>query len=153
MKNTHVTRVPRFAHFAASSLLCTGVDQLTAWMLFSALRPALGDADFLRIMLASVVARIISLTLNYVINHWLFAHNAESDDQLRSHSESLPRFLLLAVSILTLSCLGVWWAHTALGAPEWQAKPIVDFLLFFVNYNLQRTWVFKSHTREATSLA
>ncbi|MDO4538435.1 MAG: GtrA family protein [Coriobacteriales bacterium] len=153
MNKTHELRVPRFAHFAASSLLCTGVDQLTAWMLFSTLRPGMGDADLLRIMTASVIARVISLSLNYVINHWLFAHNAENVSDVRSHSKSLPRFIVLSVCILTLSCLGVWWAHTTLGAPEWQAKPVVDFLLFFVNYNLQRTWVFKSRAHEATSLA
>ena len=128
----------RFLRFASSSLIATLIDQTLAWELFALLDQAMPEADFTRILIASVVARLVSLTVNFSINSRLVFGGLETDAKRRTFA----RFLTVAGLILLLSCIGVWLAHTLLDAPEWQAKIVCDLCLFFLNYALQRTWVF-----------
>ena len=137
-------RIARFLRFAGVSLTCTALDQLLAAALFSLLRGPLEGRGFLRIVASSVIARCFSLSLNYALNHHLvFTLEDEDPGQSRRGRSSLPRFVALAAFVLALSTLGVYLAHTYLGAPEWQAKLVCDMALFFVNYHVQRTWVFR----------
>lgn len=130
--------------FSGASLACTAVDQLLANLLFWLLRSPMADLGFLRILASSIVARCVSLSLNFVINHHL-VFSLGADDQPRpGRRESLPRFIALAAAILTLSTMGVYAANTWLGIEEWKAKIACDFALFFVNYLLQQKWVFNS---------
>lgn len=136
----------RFLRFMAASASCSLLDQLLAAMLFSALRTSLTGTDFLRILIANVTARVFSLTLNYNLNHRL-VFSLDIDDPQWSRSsrrESLPRFVALSALILALSTLGVYVAHAAFGIAEWKAKIAIDIALFFLNYNIQRKWVFRS---------
>lgn len=134
---------PSFFRFAASSLTCTAIDQVLAWVLFSALRRPMADLGFLRILVANLVARCVSLSLNYVINHRL-VFVAEEGAHRRRKRESFPRYVALAAFILSLSTLCVYFAHEYFGVEEWQAKLVADFLLFFLNYQAQQKWVFKT---------
>lgn len=137
---------PQFLRFMGASASCSLLDQLLAWALFSALRDPMANMGFLRILVSNVTARCISLTLNYALNHRLvFTMDMDDPDwQRSSRRESLPRFIVLSAAVLALSTLGVYLAHTYLGAPEWSAKIVVDIALFFLNYNVQRTWVFRN---------
>ena len=137
---------PRFLRFMAASASCSTLDQLLAWALFTLLREPMAGAGFLRIMASNVTARCVSLTLNYILNHRLvFTMDVDDPEWQRSaRRESLPRFIALSAGVLALSTLGVYLAHTFLGAPEWQAKIVVDVALFFLNYNVQRKWVFRN---------
>lgn len=138
----------RFLRFAGSSLLCTAVDQGIAWLLFALLRMPLAGADLLRIALSSVMARTCAVSLNFTINRRVvFGDGTHEATQIRTR-ESLIRFITLSATILLMSTLGVWLAHTQLGVPEWQAKPVVDLALFFANYNGQRMWVFRPRPQE-----
>lgn len=136
----------RFLRFMGISASCSVLDQLLAWFLFSVLRDVLADMGFLRILIANVTARIISLTLNYTLNHRLVFSLDIDDPEWRrsSRRESLPRFAVLSAGILALSTLGVFAAHTLLGVAEWKAKIVIDIMLFFLNYNVQRKWVFRN---------
>jgi hypothetical protein len=49
---------------------------------------------------------------------------------------------VLAACVALLSSVGVYLCRTYLAADERLAKLVVDFCLFFLNYNVQRTWVF-----------
>ena len=142
----------RFGRFACSSLASTAVDQLVAWTLFSVLREHFVDADFLRILLASTIARCLSMSLNFFINQKV-VFGRRMDEPSRRKRESFPRFALLALAVLSLSSLCVWIAHVGMGIPEWQAKPIIDFALFFLNYTGQRKWVFAEPPRQQTAIA
>lgn len=137
---------PNFLRFMAASASCSLLDQLLAWFLFASLRPFMEDAGFLRILISNVTARCVSLSLNYALNHRLvFALDVEDPEYQRSsRRESLPRFLALSAVVLALSTLGVFIAHTYFGVEEWKAKIAVDVALFFLNYNVQRTWVFRN---------
>lgn len=157
----------RFARFAASSLISTLVDQVLAFLLFRWLRPLFVDFDFARIFVATFIARVCSVALNYTINlkrvfNKADIAGAEADTatapgdgdaapapqapdetfQERSMKESLPRFLILAAFVLLLSSIGVYIGHAILGFNESLSKIVVDLSLFFVNYHFQRTWVF-----------
>ena len=141
--------IRRFLRFAGSSFTCTVLDQLLAGILFLLLRKPMQDLGFLRIMFASVVARIFSQALNYALNHKLVfvggtgGGNAGAKVPRRpSRRESLPRFLAVATFILSLSTVGVYLLNTYLDIQESVAKLLMDGGLFFVNYYLQRNWVF-----------
>ena len=139
----------RFVRFASSSLVSTAVDQVLAWELFGFLGAIMVDSDFWRIIIACVVARLISLTVNFSINSRLVFGGFATDAKRRTFA----RFLALAAFVLFLSSLGVYFAHTLLDAPEWQAKIVCDLTLFFVNYAGQRAWVFSDAAEEADVLA
>lgn len=137
---------PQFLRFMGASASCSLLDQLLAWALFSLLREPMAGLGFLRILVSNVSARCVSLSLNYALNHRL-VFTVDIDDpewQRSSRRESLPRFIALSAGVLALSTLGVFLAHTFLGVAEWRAKIVVDIALFFLNYNVQRTWVFKN---------
>lgn len=141
-----------FARFAGSSLVSTLLDQVVAWTLFDVLRGPLAGQDYLRILLSTLVARVCSVALNYTINARLVfdgkgggqGGDATGEKARLPTRQTLPRFVALAALVLLLSSLGVWVAHTRLGLPEGPSKLVVDFALFFLNYTLQRRWVFRS---------
>lgn len=137
---------PQFLRFMVSSASCSLLDQVLAWILFSVLREPMGGTGFMRILVSNVLARCVSLTLNYVLNHRLvFSIDIDDPEWQRSaRRESFPRFLALSAIVLALSTLGVFIAHTYFGVAEWKAKIVVDTTLFFLNYNVQRKWVFKN---------
>lgn len=58
----------RFTRFVGSSLISTALDQVLAFLLFGWLRGVFVSADFLRIFMATLVARVCSVALNYAIN-------------------------------------------------------------------------------------
>ncbi|MBP3893527.1 MAG: GtrA family protein [Atopobiaceae bacterium] len=137
---------PRFLRFMSASASCSVLDQLLAGVLFSLLRNAFPDTNFLRILIANVTARVFSLSLNYTLNRRLvFSLDVEDAEwQRNSRRESLPRFIALSAGILALSTLGVFVAHALFGVAEWKAKIAIDIALFFLNYNVQRKWVFRN---------
>lgn len=146
-------RRKRFLRFAGASLSCTAVDQLLANLLFWLLRKPMAGAGFLRILVSSVIARCVSLSLNFAINHRL-VFSLDVDDAPRPRRrESLPRFAVLAAGILTLSTIGVYVAHSRFGIEEWKAKIACDLALFFVNYQLQQRWVFRNEVTVSASRA
>lgn len=129
-------RVKELVKFSGSSLISTAVDQVVAGILFVVLQGPLAGYDLTRIFLSTAVARVLSVIVNFSINSKkVFAGT--------DWHRSLPRFALLAVCVLGLSSLGVWLLHTQLGANESIAKICVDLALFFLNYTVQRRWVFK----------
>lgn len=130
-------RITEIIKFSGSSLISTAVDQVVAGILFVALTGPFAGSDFLRIFVSTAVARVISVVVNFSINSKkVFAGT--------DWHRSLPRFVLLAVCVLGLSSLGVWLLHTQLGVNESLAKICVDLSLFFLNYTVQRRWVFRA---------
>ena len=146
-------RKPSFFRFAGSSMLCTGVDQLLAAQIFYVLKKPLGNDIFLRILLANVCARCVSLTLNFLLNRRLVfpASMEDSEEEVSTKRGSVERLVVLSASILGLSTLGVFLVTSHTGIEEWQAKLLVDFCLFFLNYAGQRMWVFRTEVRVPVS--
>ncbi len=136
----------RFIRFIAASLLSFLVDFGFFSLLNNAFHthvPALdGTVSFLflqfvaRIGLATVLARIISSTFNYVLNRRLvFASRSKV-------STSFGRYAVTVVVIVSLSAWLTSNLHLWFGLNEYLIKPPVDLLLFFLSYYVQRRWVF-----------
>lgn len=124
-----------FLQFIVSSLGSSVIDLGIAWLLMDALRPVLGDQAFLRIWIATVTARVISIGVNYWLNkHFVF--------QKKSSRGSLWRYLTLCALIIMLSSGGVYLAHTLFLLDEKLAKLICDAILFLLSYQVQQRWVF-----------
>ena len=144
--NSRRGKVAQFIMFAMTSLSCTLIDQVLAAVLFEKLPLYTDLSDFVITLVASLVGRVTSLTLSYSINHKLiFSATDDNDQRVRmSKRESLPRFIALSGLILSISTLAVFCVYNLFGITKWKIKLVADFLLFFVNYSLQRKWVFNN---------
>ena len=134
-----------FLKFVSSSLICWLVDIL----LFSLLKRwgLLADLElhtpWLRalsqsvepVLLATVIARVVSATLNFLLNKNMVF-------KIRESKGAVLRYILLCVGVMLVSGVAVSALHTLTGINSTLIKIVVDFLLFFVNYRVQRAWVF-----------
>ncbi|MCU6710483.1 bifunctional glycosyltransferase family 2/GtrA family protein [Paenibacillus sp. J5C_2022] len=124
-----------FLKFISSSAASAIVDLGIAWLLMDLLKPMLEDQDYLRILLATVIARIISIMVNYLLNKHFVFHKEESRG-------SLWRYLTLCALVILLSSTGVYFIHTVFNVSEKLAKLVFDAMLFLLSFQVQRRWVF-----------
>lgn len=126
-----------FTRFFSSSALSAVVDLALAWLLLDLLKNWLMESDFIRIILATVAARLVSLEVNYLLNkNYVF--------QSRKNSrKSFLRYLLLCIANMLMSAFGVYILHTTFMLNEKVAKVLCDGILFLLNYRLQMRWVFR----------
>ena len=121
--------------FISSSIISSVIDVLLAWILLDVLKLWM-TSDFWRIALSSLIARILSTIVNYVINKkYVFKGKNNSKQTAR-------RFLILTIVITILSTLFVYAASSLHIMSEKLAKPIGDLLLFLLSYSAQTKWVF-----------
>ena len=126
--------------FISSSIISSVIDVLLAWILLDVLKLWM-TSDFWRIALSSLIARILSTIVNYVINKkYVFKGKNNSKQTAR-------RFLILTVVITILSTLFVYTASSLHIMSEKLAKPVGDLLLFLLSYSAQTKWVFKNNER------
>ncbi|HWL12263.1 MAG TPA: glycosyltransferase, partial [Ureibacillus sp.] len=84
-----------FVRFISSSFASAVVDLGIAWVLIDFLRPMLGQQDYVRILLATVIARGISIMVNFLLNkHFVFR---KGDSQ-----GNLWRYLTLCAFVILL---------------------------------------------------
>lgn len=87
-----------------------------------------------------VIARVLSSLLNYTLNAKAVFHS-------KADRRTMLRYIVLAVSQITVSAALIWLIKTALGitSPELQTviKMVVDTVLFFFSFRIQCGWVFK----------
>ena len=121
--------------YAASSLICAGVDELVFFLLTLAFRPEAGSWLLFGLTYA---ARAVSSALNYVINRRIVFGSGSK--------RSAVRYFALAVAQVTDSGFLVRWITSLASAdlPVLQTllKIAVDVILFFASYHIQRVWVF-----------
>lgn len=124
-----------FLLFIVTSVISAVVDIGIAWYLIDYLRPLLQEQDYLRIFVATGVARILSIIVNYVLNkNFVF--------QKETSRGSLKRYLVLCGVVIILSSTGVYLTHSIFMISEKIAKLISDALLFLFSFQIQRRWVF-----------
>ncbi len=136
-----------FFGFASSSTLSTLVDiglftALDKWLLplviDDPLRTVLWGVS-VQVLAATAVARLISAVFNYRVNRSLVFQSARVKGSLR-------RYLFLCGAVMLLSASLVSLLSLELGADRTLTKVLVDTALFFVNYRVQRAWVFAEKT-------
>lgn len=144
-----------FFKFMSASCLATLVDLalfalLRRWLLTLDLSavPLLGALASPHVFLATAIARICSATLNFKLNK-SFVFN------LRQCRGAVGRYLILCVGVMIVSGLAVGFISSSLGrvwpgaVNETLVKAAVDTLLFFVNYRIQKAWVFPAENTAA----
>ncbi len=118
--------------FVVSSLISALIDIL----LFSLLHYAFAWSR----IAAQIGARVVSAFINYVLNSRMVFGR-------RLSGQSLLRYTVLAAFILACSCVG-HFALEKLRVPALLAKIIVDGLLYFLSYRIQRSKVFGQGERK-----
>lgn len=125
-----------FLKFILASLSSSMVDLL----FFSVFCSVFADIDFGRmgyILVATICARIISATYNFLLNYKVvFKSNS-------SKIKSMLRYALLAVFIMLCSGFLVEYLYSFVSLPEVLVKVPVDVLLFLVSFLIQREFVYR----------
>ncbi len=134
-----------FFRFMSTSIICFLVDYGLYLLLNNLLKeiPAL-EKEFhlifvsilLRILLSTVVARLISGTLNFFLNRkYVFGND-------KAVTQTFPRYLAVFFLVMILSAVLTSTLHLWTGWSDNTAKIPVDILLFLLNYQIQQKWVF-----------
>ena len=87
------------------------------------------------IVISTIVARICSSVFNYIMNRNVVFKS-------KSGLSSLMRYYTLCIVQMMASALGVMLIYKVTKGNSSILKLIVDLLLFFVSYQIQRKWVF-----------
>ena len=138
-----------FFKYASSSGLSTVIDigvftLLDKWLLpLTGLNPhmtVLGGLATLNVLISNGLARSASSMFNYKANKSFVFRAAQSKG-------SFLRYVILAVCVWAVSSAMISLLNGWLGWDRTLLKRMVDTLLFFVNYRLQRAWVFASQNQ------
>lgn len=89
------------------------------------------------IMIASYGARAISSLFNYAVNK-----NRVFNNKSRN-SVTMMKYFMLCVAQITISALLTYTLYHLTAVNATLIKAIIDSLLFFISFNIQRRWVFK----------
>lgn len=125
-----------FGKFILSSLFAFIVDIALFSLLLMLLRGHISPASC--IFLATLGARIVSSLTNFAVNKKSVFRNK---GHLR---KSLLKYYILCFVQLSISAGLVYVFHKLTGLHETPVKIVVDILLFFASFQIQREWVFKS---------
>lgn len=121
-----------FAKYALSSVFCYMLDLVLFGVLMAV---AVHDAGAWGVYAATVAARVVSAGTNFAVNRRkVFGADASG--------ARVARYVILSFGIMAASAMAVGFVAPATGIPAVAVKPLVDFLLFFVNYKAQQHWVF-----------
>ena len=119
--------------FATASIGCALIDLI----LFTLITYILPTSLALNVLIATVLARIVSGGINFLINRRvIFKDNGNLKRQVK-------RFIILFTGIMCTSS-AIVALLSFIPMPVTITKAIVDILLWTVNYTLQRKWVFNS---------
>ncbi|NLL92228.1 MAG: glycosyltransferase [Ruminococcaceae bacterium] len=124
-----------FARYTFSSLSSWGVD-LAFFALFEWILIKSASTFRAYIALATVLARILSATYNYLMNY-VFVFKSIEKHSKAGYKYFLLAFIQMGFSALftTLLSMGSWMSDIT-------AKIIVDGTLFFISYYIQRRFIF-----------
>ena len=125
----------RFGRFTVSSLLSAGVD-LAAFALLCRLLESVIPTSA-AILVATVAARVLSSLVNYLINYFLVFESKASSTRSAGLYTGITVGKTLCSALLVAAAV-----HILPQLPRLAAKIPVDVLLFFVNYLLQKKFVY-----------
>lgn len=93
------------------------------------------------IFVSTAVARVFSAVYNFNVNKYTVFKNKN-----KFGTTEVKYFFLCAVQAV-ISSMGVKWLFLLLNINETIIKIIVDMILFFISFGIQRDWVFKNHQK------
>ncbi len=126
--------------YTQSSLLCSLIDIAIFTLVNMLGKKLLGENETFWLLTATITARVISSLTNYILNRKTVFKSGKST------SRTFVRYYILAVCQMTVSYLLVHGLVLLFKHPQglWQSliKIIVDTILFFASYGIQRDWVY-----------
>jgi dolichol-phosphate mannosyltransferase len=122
-----------FFKFMSTSIMSFLLD-ISLFQLFISLFSILSPE--IRILGATVIARVFSALFNYSANK---SYVFESE---KSVSSSLWRYFCLAIIQLACSAGLVYLIYSITGVQETVIKVFVDIFLFFISYRIQKSYIF-----------
>ena len=123
-----------FAKYIISSLSSFILD-IFLYTLFINLLPEIKNNIITKIVVATVVARIISASYNFVLNSKVVFKNKNKD--------SIIKYFILCGVQMFISAFAVSKLFEVLHVNSTLIKVIVDTIIFVINFVIQREWVFK----------
>lgn len=128
----------QFFKFMGVSIICTLIDQLTAGLFSDFLFPKFGIHDTsMNVWYGGLIARFISSICNFFLNKkFVFKFNGKT-------AEKGILYGFLCIFIICVSNFGVTLLMR-IGLKRWISKIIMDTLLYFVSYYIQKTYIFRN---------
>ena len=123
--------------FSASSLIGFGVD----YGLFALLTLINAPMEHW-VLMCTIIARVISASINFTINYHLVFKKRESLWM------AFIKYAGLAVFILGCNLLLMWALYEQAGLNEYLAKIIVEVTLFITSWIIQRLFVFRKRRKQ-----
>lgn len=123
-----------FAKYIISSLSSFIVDILL-FTLFVSLLPKINLKGITEIVIATILARIISATYNFIINSKVVFKN--------QNKNSIIKYFILCILQMFISAFAVSALFDLIHINSTLIKVIVDTVIFIINFVIQREWVFK----------
>ena len=99
------------------------------------LLPEIRVSGLTEIVVATIIARIISASYNFVINSKVVFKN--------QNKSSIIKYLVLCVVQMFISAFAVSELFKLLHINSTLIKVVVDTIIFIINFVIQREWVFK----------
>lgn len=123
-----------FAKYIISSLSSFILDILL-YTLFISVLPEIRINGITEIIIATVIARIISAIYNFAINSKVVFKN--------KNKNSIIKYFVLCIIQMFISAFAVSELFKLLHINSTLIKVIVDTIIFIINFVIQREWVFK----------
>lgn len=133
-----------FFRYASASILSflldnglfTLLDHKALDMVFGAALRSLDPDEYLHTLAAAGAARVLSSIFNYQMNRrYVFKAGRTQGSGLR--------YAALCAATLLLSAALTNFFHLVIGIDRTPVKIVVDTLLYFANYRIQKAWVFR----------
>lgn len=127
----------QFFTFIISSLLSSCLDIVVFYVLLNYVFLGLGVSE--KILISTIMARVISSLFNYFVNHKIVFQSTENINK------TLFKYYILCVVQMFFSALLVVFVEQLSGGSPTIIKVFADLFLFLISYQLQNRLVFKRH--------
>ena len=134
-------KIKLFFKTSISSFISAGVDLSVFYLLTKVFK-----REYFYVVLATVIARILSGTVNFIVNKY-FAFKSTG----RVKVELVSYTILFIVKMILSSLIVAYLSTTFMDSNETFIKIVVDFLLFFASFYIQDQYIFNESKRKRSS--
>ena len=134
-------KIKVFFKTSISSIISAGVDLSVFYLLSKAFK-----REYMYVVLATVIARILSGTVNFIINKF-YAFKSTG----RVRVELVSYIILFIIKMILSSLIVAYLSTTFTQTSETFIKVVVDVILFFASFYIQDKYIFNESRRKRSS--
>ena len=134
-------KVKIFLKTSISSIISAGVDLSVFYFLSTVF-----EREYFYVVLATVIARLFSGTVNFLINKFYAFQSAG-----RVRVELVSYTILFIIKMILSSLIVAYLSTTFTETSETLIKIIVDVILFFASFYIQDKYIFNENRRKKSS--